>query len=117
MRRRARAIPRQVLTALLAWLDRFPPVAKPATLEAFASASNDPALVAELTRLKAALYAAPGNATAHVPFSARRLRREIGAARRRLRRGPSGHRAETLPPLNPDHAAPPRPSGNRPPAR
>lgn len=108
---------RQVLTALLAWIDRFPPLAKPATLEALAAASNDPALVAELTRLKAALYAAPGDANARIPFSARRLRREIGAARRRLRRGPSGRRANTLPPLNPDHAAPPRHGGNRPPAR
>jgi hypothetical protein len=106
---------RQVLGALLAWLDRFPPLAKPATLDALAAASRDPALAAELSNLKAALYAAPGEARAS--FSARRLRREVGAARQRLRRARPTSGTRMLPPLNPERASPPRPGGNRPPAR
>jgi hypothetical protein len=105
----------QVLAALLAWLDRFPPLPKPATLEALAMASSDPALATELSRLKASLYAAPG--PARPPFSAQRLRREVGAARRRLRRATPTRQADLLPPLNPGRAAAAGRDVSRPPAR
>jgi hypothetical protein len=95
---------RHILSALLAWIDRFP-IAHPTTLDAFATAAGDPKLAAELSRLTSALYGPPDVIDRTGTCSPQRLRRLISTARRRLRRAarhPAGVRSGRLPPLNPE---------------
>ncbi|MCS3447128.1 MULTISPECIES: hypothetical protein [Bradyrhizobium] len=72
-----------VYFALLDWLQRFEPVAPQHTLEAFKAVAHDAALDDQIGAVERELFA-PSAGTAH--WSPRRLLRQVGGARRSIRR-------------------------------
>src|SRR5262249_42112244 len=69
--------------ALLAWLERFTPVAPDHTIARLRIVAQDPLLDRQLAAIEARLFAAKAN---QPEWSPRPLLRRLAAARRRLRR-------------------------------
>ncbi|WP_145669385.1 BatD family protein [Bradyrhizobium stylosanthis] len=89
-----------VYFGLLAWLQRFEPVAKVGTIDALTSAAQDPLLDQQIAALRAELFA-PQRTSAG--WSPRKLIGRLRSARRRLRRRSHRH---GLPRVLPDRINP-----------
>jgi hypothetical protein len=95
-----RGDPAATYFALLAWLERFAPVAPTHTLKAFREAAQDPTLDRDLALIEAHLFARARGADA-AAWSARQSLHRISLARRRLLHQPAAVVRSITRPLNP----------------